>query len=128
MINKMIQNETYLNVCDNSGAKTACCIKILGSSKKKYAYLGDLLKVSIKKINTYSKIKRGEVYNSVLIRSVYNFKRFDGSYISFNENSIVILNSKNEPCFTRIFGPVLKEFKKKNILGSKIISLSSIII
>ncbi|WP_259286093.1 50S ribosomal protein L14 [Candidatus Nasuia deltocephalinicola] len=124
----MVQNETYLTVCDNSGAKVACCIKILGSSKKKYAYLGDSLKVSIKKINTYSKIKRGGVYNAVLIRSIYNFKRLDGSYISFNDNSVVILNNKNEPCFTRVFGPVIKELKKKNIFGSKIISLSSLII
>ncbi|WP_259285960.1 50S ribosomal protein L14 [Candidatus Nasuia deltocephalinicola] len=124
----MIQNESYLTVCDNSGAKTVCCIKILGSSKKKYAYLGDLLKVSVKKINTYSKVKRGEIYNAVLIRSVYNFKRSDGSYISFNDNSVVLLNNKNDPCFTRVFGPVLKELKKINILGSKIISLSSLII
>ncbi len=124
----MIQNESYLNVCDNSGAKTVCCIKVLGSSKKKYAYLGDFLKVSIKKINTYSKIKRGEVYNAVLIRSIYNFKRFDGSYISFNDNSVVLLNNKNDPCFTRVFGPVIKELKKISVFGSKIISLSSIIV
>ncbi len=124
----MIQNESYLTVCDNSGAKIVCCIKVLGSSKKKYVYLGELLKVSVKKINTYSKIKRGEIYNAVLIRSVYNFKRFDGSYISFNDNSVVLLNNKNEPCFTRVFGPVVKELKKINVFGLKIISLSSLII
>ncbi|WP_259288695.1 50S ribosomal protein L14 [Candidatus Nasuia deltocephalinicola] len=124
----MIQNESYLNVCDNSGAKIVCCIKVLGSSKKKYAYLGDLLKVSVKKINTYSKIKRGEMYNAVLIRSIYNFKRFDGSYISFNDNSVVLLNNKNDPCFTRVFGPVIKELKKISVFGSKIISLSSLIV
>ncbi len=124
----MVQNESYLNVCDNSGAKTVCCIKILGSSKKKYAYLGDSLKVSIKKVNTHSKIKKGGVYNAILIRSVYNFKRVDGSYISFKDNSVVILNNKNEPCFTRIFGPVVKELKKINIFGAKILSFSSLII
>ncbi|WP_259286276.1 50S ribosomal protein L14 [Candidatus Nasuia deltocephalinicola] len=124
----MIQNESYLTVCDNSGAKIVSCIKVLGSSKKKYAYLGEFLKVSVKKINTYSKIKRGETYNAILIRSVYNFKRFDGSYISFNDNSVVLLNNKNEPCFTRVFGPVVKELKKINIFGFKIISLSSLII
>ncbi len=124
----MIQNESYLNVCDNSGAKVICCIKILGSSKKKYAYLGDLLKISVKKININSKIKKGEIYNALLIRSVYNFKRIDGTFISFNENAAVILNNKNEPCFTRVFGPVIKELKKINIIGPKILSLSSLVI
>ncbi len=124
----MIQNESYLTVADNSGAKIVCCIKILGSSKKKYAYLGDLLKVSVKKINIHSKIKKGETYNAVLIRSIYNFKRYDGSYISFNDNSVVLLNNKNDPCFTRVFGPIIKELKEINIFGPKIISLSSLII
>ncbi|WP_259289730.1 50S ribosomal protein L14 [Candidatus Nasuia deltocephalinicola] len=124
----MIQNESYLTVCDNSGAKTVCCIKILGSSKKKYAYLGDLLKISVKKININSKIKKGEIYNALLIRSVYNFKRIDGTFISFNENAVVVLNNKNEPCFTRVFGPVIKELKKISIIGSKILSLSSLVI
>lgn len=124
----MIQNESYLTVCDNSGAKTVCCIKVLGSSKKKYAFLGDFLKISVKKVYSHSKIKRGEIYNAILIRSVYNFRRFDGSYISFNDNSVVLLNNKNDFCFTRIFGPVLKELKKINYFGSKIISLCSLII
>ncbi|BEH03940.1 50S ribosomal subunit protein L14 [Candidatus Nasuia deltocephalinicola] len=120
----MIQSGTLLNVCDNSGAKLVKCIKILGSSKKRYAYLGDILKISIKKVFFNSKLKRGEIYNSILIRSLYNFRRFDGSFISFNSNSVVLLNDKYDFISTRIFGPVVKELKKNKFFLKKINNLS----
>ncbi|XXS36654.1 MAG: 50S ribosomal protein L14 [Candidatus Nasuia deltocephalinicola] len=120
----MIQTETILKVCDNSGAKFVKCIKIMGSSKKRYAYIGDLLKVSIKKLSLNSKLKKGDVFNAILIRSVFGFKRSNGFLFNFKENSVLLLNNKMEIIGSRIFGPVIKELKDNIFISSKINSLS----
>lgn len=111
----MIQNESKLIVTDNSGGKLASCIKVLGSSKKRYAYIGDFLKVSLKKCSSKHKVKKGFVYNAILIRTKTKFIRNNGNFFEFGDNSIVLLNSKFEPFCSRIFGPVLREFKSNKI-------------
>lgn len=124
----MIQNETILQVCDNSGAKLVKCIKILCSTKKKYAHIGDIIKVSVKKVISSNKIKKGEVFYAIVIRTIYRYKRFDNSFISFKENSSILLNNKYEFIFTRIIGPVVKELKKNKFIGNKLNTLSNLII
>ncbi|ADM89815.1 putative 50S ribosomal subunit protein L14 [Candidatus Zinderia insecticola CARI] len=118
----MIQNQTKLNVSDNTGAKIALCIKVLGGSKKRYANIGDLIKVTIKECNSKSKIKKGEIYNSLVIRTIKGIKRNDGSLIKFNNNSIILLDNKLEILGTRIFGPITREIKNKKF--DKLISLA----
>ncbi len=118
----MIQMSTVLNVADNSGAKKIACIKVLGSSNKRYARLGDIIVVSVKEALPNSKVKKGEVYRAVVVRMKKNTRRNDGSYIKFDENSAVLINRQNEPVGTRIFGPVARELRARNFM--KIVSLA----
>jgi large subunit ribosomal protein L14 len=118
----MIQMQTSLEVADNSGAKRLSCIKVLGGTKRKYASLGDVIIVSVKEAIPNSKVKKGEVMRAVIVRTVKEVRRQDGSYIKFDENSAVLINPQNEPIGTRIFGPVARELRAKKFM--KIISLA----
>lgn len=113
---------SILRVADNSGAKKIACIKVIGSSNKRYAGLGDIIVVSVKEAMPNSKIKKGDVYRAVVVRVNKNTRRRDGSYIRFDENSAVLINKQNEPVGTRIFGPVARELRGKNFM--KIVSLA----
>lgn len=118
----MIQAQTILNVADNSGAKEVMCIKVLGGSKRRYARLGDQIIVSIKKAAPKGAVKRKSVQRAVIVRMNKNLRRKDGSYIKFDENSVVIINKDGVPVGTRVFGPVARELRD---LGyQKIISLA----
>ena len=118
----MIQTQTYLNVADNSGAKRLQCIKVLGGSKRRYAYVGDVIVCAVKEAIPTSKVKPGSVVKAVIVRVAKEQGRADGSYIKFDENAAVILNQQNEPLGTRIFGPVARELRAKKYL--KIVSLA----
>jgi len=118
----MIQMQTVLQVADNSGARRVKCIKVLGGSHRRYAAIGDIIKVSIQEAIPRGKVKKGDVYNAVVVRTATGVRRKDGSLIRFDGNSAVLLNSKNEPMGTRIFGPVTRELRAKNFM--KIISLA----
>jgi large subunit ribosomal protein L14 len=118
----MIQMQTSLDVADNSGAKRLSCIKVLGGTKRKYASLGDVIIVSVKEAIPHSKVKKGEVMRAVIVRTVKEVRRPDGSYIKFDDNSAVLINPQNEPVGTRIFGPVARELRAKKFM--KIISLA----
>ncbi|HYB20428.1 MAG TPA: 50S ribosomal protein L14 [Thermodesulfobacteriota bacterium] len=118
----MIQMQTSLEVADNSGAKRLSCIKVLGGTKRKYASLGDVIIVSVKEAIPNSKVKKGDVMRAVIVRTVKEVRRQDGSYIKFDENSAVLINPQNEPIGTRIFGPVARELRAKKFM--KIISLA----
>jgi large subunit ribosomal protein L14 len=119
---KRIQMRTMLDVADNSGARKVGCIKVLGSSKRKYASLGDVIVVSVKDAIPNSKIKKGDVVRAVVVRTKKGKRRPDGSYIKFDDNSAVLINQQNEPIGTRIFGPVARELRAKKFM--KIISLA----
>lgn len=118
----MIQMQTKLDVADNSGAKEVKCIKVLGGSKRMSAGLGDIIVVAVQQALPGGKIKKGDVKKAVIVRTVYPLRREDGSYIRFDNNSVVILNQNNEPVGTRIFGPVARELRNKNF--TKICSLA----
>ena len=118
----MIQMRTMLNVADNSGARKVGCIKVLGSSRRKYASLGDVIVVSVKDAIPNAKIKKGDVVKAVVVRTKKGVRRTDGSYIKFDDNSAVLINQQNEPIGTRIFGPVARELRAKKFM--KIISLA----
>jgi large subunit ribosomal protein L14 len=118
----MIQMQTSLEVADNSGAKRLSCIKVLGGTKRKYASLGDVIIVSVKEAIPHSKVKKGDVMRAVIVRTVKEVRRHDGSYIKFDDNSAVLINPQNEPVGTRIFGPVARELRAKKFM--KIISLA----
>jgi large subunit ribosomal protein L14 len=118
----MIQMQTELEVADNSGARRVMCIKVLGGSKRRYAAIGDIIKVSIKEAIPRGKVKKGDVYNAVVVRTRKGVRRADGSLIRFDGNAAVLLNTKNEPIGTRIFGPVTRELRTENFM--KIISLA----
>jgi large subunit ribosomal protein L14 len=118
----MIQMQTILDVADNSGARKVGCIKVLGSSRRKYASLGDVIVVSVKDAIPNAKIKKGDVVKAVVVRTKKGVKRADGSYIKFDDNSAVLINQQNEPLGTRIFGPVARELRAKKFM--KIISLA----
>ena len=118
----MIQMQTQLNIADNSGARRVQCIKVLGGSHRRYAGIGDIIKVSIKEAIPRGKVKKGDVYTAVVVRTAKGVRRKDGSAIRFDTNSAVLLNSKLEPIGTRIFGPVTRELRDKNFM--KIISLA----
>ena len=118
----MIQMRTILEVADNSGAKRVQCIKVLGGSRRRYAGLGDVIVVSIKEALPGTKVKKGEVAKAVVVRTRSQASRNDGSYIRFDENSAVLINSQLEPIGTRIFGPVARELRAKKFM--KIISLA----
>lgn len=118
----MIQMQTELEVADNSGARRVMCIKVLGGSKRRYAAIGDIIKVSIKEAIPRGKVKKGDVYNAVVVRTRKGVRRADGSLIRFDGNAAVLLNAKHEPIGTRIFGPVTRELRTENFM--KIISLA----
>ncbi len=118
----MIQQETILNVADNSGAKKVCCIKVLGGTRRRYARIGDVIVVSVKEAMPNSKVKKGDVARAVIVRTKKEQKRPDGSRIRFDENAAVIINQYGEPVGTRIFGPVARELRAKRFM--KIISLA----
>jgi len=118
----MIQMRTRLDVADNSGARSVACIKVLGGSKRRYAYVGDVIVVSIKDANPNAKVKKGEIAKAVIVRTKKEINRGDGSYIRFDTNSAVLINPQGEPIGTRIFGPVARELRAKSF--TKIISLA----
>jgi large subunit ribosomal protein L14 len=118
----MIQVESILQSADNSGAKRLMCIKVLGGTRRKYATVGDIIVVSVKEALPESKVKKGDVKKGVIVRTKKEISRPDGSYIRFDENSIVLINEAGEPLGTRIFGPVARELRAKNFM--KIISLA----
>src|ERR1700729_1561740 len=118
----MIQMRTILNVADNSGAKRLMCIKVLGGSKRRYAAIGDIIKVSIRDAIPRGKVKKGEVYDAVVVRTRKGVRRPDGSLIRFDGNAAVLLNNKLEPIGTRIFGPVTRELRSEKFM--KIVSLA----
>lgn len=118
----MIQVQSYLDVADNSGAKQVMCIKVLGGSKRKYATLGDIIVVAVKEAIPNSKVKKGDVMKAVIVRTARQIRRNDGSYICFDNNSAVLINTQKEPIGSRIFGPVARELRAKRFM--KIISLA----
>ena len=118
----MIQMQTRLDVADNSGARRLQCIKVLGGSHRRYAGIGDIIKVSIKEAIPRGKVKKGEVYNAVVARTRKGVRRKDGSLIRFDGNAAVLLNARLEPIGTRIFGPVTRELRTNQFM--KIISLA----
>lgn len=118
----MIQMQTILNVADNSGARQVMCIKVLGGSKRRYAGIGDVIKVSVKDAIPRGKVKKGEVYSAVVVRTRKGVRRPDGSLIRFDTNAAVLLNNQLQPIGTRIFGPVTRELRTERFM--KIISLA----
>ncbi|MBE9516722.1 MAG: 50S ribosomal protein L14 [Proteobacteria bacterium] len=118
----MIQMQSMLMVADNSGAKKVQCIKVLGGSKRRYAGIGDVIKVSIKEAIPRGRVKKGDVYSAVIVRTRKGVRRNDGSVIRFDNNSAVLLNPQLQPIGTRIFGPVTRELRSENFM--KIISLA----
>ena len=117
----MIQQETRLNVADNTGAKEILCIKVLGGSKRKYARLGDVIVVTVKK-TIPGGIEKGEISKAVVVRTRKECRRKDGSYIRFDDNAAVLIDTQKEPKGTRIFGPVARELREKQFM--KILSLA----
>ncbi len=118
----MIQMQSELQIADNSGARRVMCIKVLGGSHRRYAGIGDVIKVSIKDAIPRGKVKKGDVYNAVVVRTAKGVRRSDGSTIRFDGNAAVLLNAKLEPIGTRIFGPVTRELRGDRFM--KIISLA----
>jgi large subunit ribosomal protein L14 len=118
----MIQMQTTLDAADNSGARRLMCVKVLGGSKRRYAGIGDIIKVSVKEAIPRGKVKKGEVYNAVVVRTRKGVRRSDGSVIRFDTNAAVILNNQYQPVGTRIFGPVTRELRGEKFM--KIISLA----
>lgn len=118
----MIQQETRLRVGDNTGAKELLCIRVLGGSKRKSASIGDVIVCSVKQATPGGVVKKGDVVKAVVVRTVYQVQRADGSFIKFNENAAVIIKDDGTPKGTRIFGPVARELREKNYM--KIVSLA----
>ena len=118
----MIQMQTNLDVADNSGARRVMCIKVLGGSKRKYATIGDVIVVSVKEAIPRGRVKKGEVYSAVVVRTAKGIRRADGSLVKFDGNAAVLLNAKLEPIGTRIFGPVTRELRTEKFM--KIVSLA----
>jgi large subunit ribosomal protein L14 len=118
----MIQMQSILDVADNSGAKKVQCIKVLGGSKRKYASVGDVIIVAVKDAIPNSKVKKGTVQRAVIVRTARELRRPDGSYIKFDTNSAVLINTDGEPIGTRIFGPVARELRARKFM--KIVSLA----
>ena len=117
----MIQMQSILDVADNSGARRVMCIKVLGGSHRRYAGIGDVIKIAVKEALPRGKTKKGEVYNAVVVRTKKGVLRLDGSLIRFDNNSVVLLNNQLQPIGTRIFGPITRELRQKYM---KIISLA----
>ena len=118
----MIQVESVLEVADNSGARKVQCIKVLGGSKRRYATIGDIIRVSVKEAIPNSKVKKGSVMQAVIVRTAKEIRRPDGSYIRFDNNAAVLVNNQREPIGTRIFGPVARELRARQFM--KIVSLA----
>lgn len=118
----MIQMQTMLDVADNSGARRVMCIKVLGGSKRRYANIGDVIKVTIKEATPRGRVKKGEVCSAVVVRTAKGVRRADGHLIKFDRNAAVLLNAKLEPLGTRIFGPVTRELRSERFM--KIVSLA----
>jgi large subunit ribosomal protein L14 len=118
----MIQQETNLDVADNSGARRVQCIKVLGGSKRRYADVGDIIVVSVKEAIPRGRVKKGSVMKAIVVRTAKDIRRADGSAIRFDRNAAVLINAQGEPVGTRIFGPVPRELRAKNQM--KIISLA----
>jgi len=118
----MIQTQSMLDVADNSGARRVMCIKVLGGSHRRYAGIGDVIKVAVKEAIPRGKVKKGEVINAVVVRTRHGVRRSDGSLIKFDGNAAVLLNNKREPIGTRIFGPVTRELRTERFM--KIVSLA----
>jgi len=118
----VIQSETMLEVADNSGARRVQCIKVMGGSKRRYAYIGDVIKVTIKEAIPRGRVKKGDVMDAVVVRTKSGVRRQDGSLIRFDENAAVLLNPQKQPVGTRIFGPVTRELRTEAFM--RIISLA----
>lgn len=118
----MIQMQTELDVADNTGARKVMCIKVLGGSKRRYAGVGDIIRVSVKDAIPRGKVKKGEVLRAVVVRTKKGVRRADGSLIRFDTNAVVLLNAQDQPIGTRIFGPVTRELRGEKFM--KIISLA----
>ncbi|HCF3261975.1 TPA: 50S ribosomal protein L14 [Pseudomonas aeruginosa] len=118
----MIQTQSMLDVADNSGARRVMCIKVLGGSRRRYAGIGDIIKVTVKEAIPRGKVKKGQVMTAVVVRTKHGVRRTDGSIIRFDGNAAVLLNNKQEPIGTRIFGPVTRELRTEKFM--KIVSLA----
>jgi large subunit ribosomal protein L14 len=118
----MIQVQTQMTVADNSGAKKVSCIRVLGGTRRRYAGVGDIIIVAVKEALPHSKVKKGDVMRAVVVRTVKETRRPDGSHIRFDDNSAVLINPQGDPIGTRIFGPVARELRAKKFM--KIISLA----
>ena len=118
----MIQTESRLEVADNTGAREVMCIKVLGGSRRRYAGIGDVIKVTVKVAAPRGRVKKGEIYNAVVVRTAKGVRRQDGSLVKFDSNAAVLLNAKLEPIGTRIFGPVTRELRTERFM--KIVSLA----
>ena len=118
----MIQTESYLDVADNSGARRVMCIKVLGGSHRRYARVGDIIKVTVKEAIPRGKVKKGQVMSAAVVRTRKGLRRQDGSLIKFDDNAAVLLNANNAPIGTRIFGPVTRELRTEKFM--RIISLA----
>jgi large subunit ribosomal protein L14 len=119
----MIQEQTYLDVADNTGAKEICCFKVLGGTRRRYAGLGDIIVASVKKAIPGGEVKQGDVVKAVVVRVRANTRRDDGSYVRFDSNAAVIIDAENNPRGTRIFGAVARELRERNFM--KIVSLAA---
>ena len=118
----MIQMQSLLKIADNSGARSVMCIKVLGGSKRRYANIGDVIKVAVREAIPTGKVKKGQVVDALIVRTKKGVRRRDGSLIKFDENAAVLINKQQEPIGTRIFGPVTRELRAKKFM--KIISLA----
>lgn len=118
----MIQMQSVLDVADNSGARKVQCVKVLGGSKRRYAGIGDIIKISVKEAMPNSRVKKGDVFNAVVVRTRKGVRRNDGSLIRFDRNAAVLLNNQLQPIGTRIFGPVTRELRTERFM--RIISLA----
>ena len=118
----MIQTQTYLDIADNSGARRVMCIKVLGGSKRRYANIGDVIKVTVKEAIPRGRVKKGQVLDAVVVRTRKGVRRADGSIIRFDGNAAVLLNPQMQPIGTRIFGPVTRELRNDNFM--RIVSLA----
>jgi len=118
----MIQAQTYLDIADNSGARRVMCIKVLGGSKRRYAGVGDIIKVTVKEAIPRGRVRKGQVLDAVVVRTKKSVRRADGSLIKFDDNAAVLLNASKQPIGTRIFGPVTRELRTDNFM--RIVSLA----
>ena len=118
----MIQAQTYLDIADNSGARRVMCIKVLGGSKRRYAGVGDIIKVTVKEAIPRGRVRKGQVLDAVVVRTKKGVRRADGSLVKFDDNAAVLLNASKQPIGTRIFGPVTRELRTDNFM--RIVSLA----